>query len=133
MGDSKQQEEKITRARWSNMVSSTKLRTKSSCLMIATTLGVIWSRRSSSGIKKGWGVGNISIWRLWPLLLPSVRRKIDQNWPFLQNFECCSLNVPHSLKNKNSGATVLPGKGEHSTFFQVGVCSPDFRSMGLVN
>ena len=26
-----------------------------------------------------------------------------------------------------------PGGGGHSTFFQVGVCGPDFQSVGLVN
>ena len=26
-----------------------------------------------------------------------------------------------------------PGGGGHSTFFQVGVCGPDFRSVGLAN
>ena len=28
---------------------------------------------------------------------------------------------------------IWPGGGGHSTFFQVGVCGPDFRSVGLAN
>ena len=55
-----------------------------------------------------------------------------------------SLNVPNLTKvnsaqtrsNSRSGLTILcirtPGRG-HSTFFQVGVCGPDFQSVGLVN
>ena len=30
-------------------------------------------------------------------------------------------------------AALGPGGGGHSTFFQVGVCGPDFRSVGLAN
>ena len=39
----------------------------------------------------------------------------------------------HTCNEEHLWYVLLPGGGGHSTFFQVGVCGPDFRSVGLAN
>ena len=41
--------------------------------------------------------------------------------------------VCHVLRFSTTITYTAPGGGGHSTFFQVGVCGPDFRSVGLAN
>ena len=80
-------------------------------------------------------VGNIQFW-FFSINYLSIKNAtfwckphLNQTSGFGDMNNC--LKFKNIVKHKNLSSPLAPGG--HSTFFQVGVCGPDFRSVGLAN